>query len=435
MSVSSAGFVRVLVGAVLGATSAYCACARTPSSPDGAVDAAVDGSVDASDDRSEPTDAIDDHEDAGDAGWARLPGLPADCEVDIAANPTAIVSMSWTACDGVAGCSILAGEQRALRGVGSYDGGLGYFWIMKLVSGADLLHIVARTDGRPVALFRAPDNAGPGPDVCMIGGITFSSGQAVFYVRTPSTVGTQHVFEISLDPPSSIRAVDVVTPEERGTSSIQSMAVSGDLVAYDLQPGSRVFAVDDGGRVELPRVGGAPYRPLLVGTHILWSELSDRARVAHRALDGTSEMYFQSAAGDVLFPKTDGSHVIFVLAIPNYATTGPFELWAGNYARTPDAFLPRRVMTLPHHIRPVLGGGHVAYLDESVSPPGITVVDLDTGRLRRYRTPSPYRVADIPLLAISETQVLFRVRSDAVGDSVMTLDLDVAPFEEIVATP
>ena len=352
---------RTRAGALAAAAMALgvaCSCGRTAGAPDAgdagrdAGDAGRDGGH-----RDAGHDAGQDAAvDPGPAGWVRLGGLPAACDIEVATNPEALGNLREVSCG--PGCRELepVWPREGLPyfmvalGVGGHDGTTGHFTATHGISDGRAVDFISDDRGRVVAAWRSLVT----PDDCYVGAHTRALGTIGFTVNAP--VGPRRslvLFRLESEAPDAARVLHTFTSDELGANGLQRLLSQPGRVAVDMQPGGRVYSLALDGTTRLVAGGGSSgeiaFLDALSGSalfYTLWG-VDHHIGVSVGGAPGT--VLIDPAGADADMLRTDGVDLYWQQGYGRI-TDGRFErieIWTSPYATDPAGLRPRRIALAP----------------------------------------------------------------------------------------
>ncbi len=393
-------FERALFVAVLGLVAGC----EGPAPPDaGRRDAGRDaGRADAGRDAGRDGRA-DAGSDAGriEAAWLPLAGLPDPrCQIAFAADPEATAGpLRFEPCPGLAGCRRLVVDWESRQQprftivgtAGDHDGANGYFAFTRGAEPGWLWLVIARDDGRVLAVVRSPVPHPTEPFDCFMGPVGIGEGRTAFSVATGYGDGIGPQVVILVDPDGSHRVVRTLLPAEVGSNNYIAVLRPGlDFIGAQVVPRQDILRVGlDGSLAWL--TGDEPGSPYL-GSAIASSVVYDRYP-AHDLWIATGpergRLLLAPTDSDAVDVSSDGVDLVWAQM---FNLVAPYEydrveLWTAPFTTDPSALAPRRVAPLPVPLvaeQLYSGHGH-ALLAESLDR--LSVYSLESGRIGVIRAP------------------------------------------------
>lgn len=435
--------------------------------PDGAdpADAGLDASVDAGTPPVEHRDAESPWHDAGpgdagldagpppvyrDAGlaevrWERYPGLPDECIIERAVDPSEVYISQWEPCPGaedhcerlVVDWAFQIWRPYSARSGNSHTGEYGY-WRMRLeypgtgsLPPPDVM-VLPTTRGSPLIAYkyeRCAMGTAMSEDTIahMIFDFRAAEPRGFIYFGSPEQAS-------ALDMPSA-----VINVEETGVTGLQEPVVTPDQLVGVVQPGNFLYAIRRTGetrRIDAHRPTSGIQTPRLVGDHLLWKEYGARWSVVHEAEDGTIEPFIEPHDADVREFKSDGARMVWVQSYPpgGGARYVRHEIWTAPYVRSPaDLDGARRVLTIEDQRHPLAGGrlrgDRYVFTRRTVDGSfTLELVDLATGERRRFSLP-PYREEMDPwVVYMSDSEAMVHTGAAGTRGIPMRIALERMPI-------
>lgn len=317
-------------------------------------------------------------------GWL----LPYGCTLASVENPAQSVQpLQWQTCpDGRAGCTELVVNwapswvTQPLPLTPSDTPGTGtWLWLERTVyDGADELEWIATpADGPVQAAWRLPAAA---TGQCLVATAAFSDHRMaalLFYSAAASTLG-EALLVAPLPDGGVWNATTIVAPPsfQAAGSGIQSVAVSDNSTAMELEPGNVLARIVDGGMRVAALSGnsnGILGPPSLIGSDIISAgyliSLPDggaTGAIRDFSADGGATTLASSTAGDVISAWAVDGVVAWVVGIgyQQVAVYNQYQLWTATYPAPGMPIAPRYVGPFPNN-------GAAGLL----SPPYLAVVD------------------------------------------------------------
>lgn len=407
---SRRGAARLLMPAALGAgllgVALLTCCGPESGEPDGgaARDGGADGGRDGGRDAGRPRDAGRD----ADAGlpppvWLPLEGLPEGCELSMAADPEAVAGpLRFEPCPDMAGCRQLVVDWTTEQAprinivTGSHDGEHGYFAYARGEEPGWRWVVVARDDGRVLAVVRSRIEGTVDGFQCYAFNVAPTFGRAGFVVATnrPGEIGDSVIglIEWASGAPT-FRVLATLTTSFLGPNNFpQQIEIGDDFVAAQIVPRDDIVRVGFDGSARFV-TGAEPGAPRL--------EAGAREGLFYMTLRPASGLWTATAddaAGRVLWAppdadiggiETDGVDLVWaqMYEMVREYEYGRVELWTSPYTTAPAELAPRRVAEVPlGFLAPNLhaGAGH-ALIAESLE--FLSVYALDRGRIGVVRAP------------------------------------------------
>ncbi len=375
--------------------------------------------------------------------WERYPGLPEECVIERAEDPSQVYVSDWEPCPGAEDhCRQLAVDWAFrswrlpdARSGNSHTGEYGY-WRMRLqypeVGSAPDVMVLATTRGAPLLAFtyhRCAMSTAMSEDtiVHQIADV-YSSRRLFIYFGAPEEASR-------LDTPAAVIDMDAT-----GVTGLQEPAVTPDQVVGVVQPGNFLFAVRRTGetrRVDALRPGSGIQTPQLVGEHLLWKEYGARWSVVHEAEDGTIEPYLEVPDADVRELKSDGTRMVWVQSYPpgGGSSYTRQEIWTAPYVRDPDDRTgARRLLVIDDQRHPLAGGRlrgtRYAFVHRSIEGwYALEYVDLVTAERRQLRLPRPMAMVQW-VISASDHEAMVEAGTAGSRPLAMRVDLDRMPLVE-----
>src|SRR5690606_22531358 len=289
-------------------------------------DAGVDGGVDG----------------GGDAGavepeWIQLEGLPAGCELSMAADPEAVAGpLRFEPCPDMPGCRQLVSEWRTREPPrlsitqGAHDGEHGYFMFTRTASPYWRWYVIARDDGRIISVIRDMIRS-PRPPISCLFDITLSPPNAAVsaWALEEGGFGDLMIGWMRLDEPRSLR---VLMELPRTSSSLMHPVVGEGFVAGRLKAGFLRLGFNGSGRWLAWPESGRPRVEAAAGDAVFYGT-DPRTGLWVGTGDDAGRLIWAPEEIEVGGIRADGEHLVWSqMSEPlDFRTYDRVELWASPF--------------------------------------------------------------------------------------------------------
>lgn len=186
------------------------------------------------------------------------------------------------------------------------------------------------------------------------------------------------------------------------------------------------FAEDHYGVLWSMDVNGIPQRVHAVGDFAFWLDYAGRPAIAYASLDQPAAIFHEADPAEVHALHIDGDQMAWV----ERPSGSIYELWTAPVVFDAADLAPRHVRTIPTRHLTTMGGGWFAWMtrDDDLLHEHIEMVELATGRMKRWSAPDGLRISRRPIY-ITETEMLLHAR-DSLGELLVRLDPRTIPWIE-----
>lgn len=375
------------------------------------------------------------------AGWVPVEGLPSGCVVEWARHPEEVWTPTLEPCPEDEPCRrvVVNGLGFAganfLPGVGAHDGEVGF-----CVGGVDfsLRELQTKTVlvSTAPATFAAWRNARlSDPGVCSVTEVAITEGgrSASWVIQTfggdfPSTAHVYHASLRDLTRPHA-PVVSLDASHMPGTSNVNGLSASDTTIVVRVGAAGRLYRIDVGTRdmvllTESPLAIGTPVRPQVIGDDVYWEDWRSGGAVVLRSVDGGPvETLLDDERVHHIGVAVDDDRITWQRA----ENRGPDGRWGQVELFTADLndvpLAPRSLGTLDGYSNLYgAGGGQYVFVWD-----GIEVIEVATGRHRRYSIPPGSRVGGGPMY-VTEDELMIRITlHENDGGSAKLIDLTRLP--------